>query len=75
LAGSASDKSAAISIFTFFFATIDRETGKNAAMRRHIDRFPLKIRHRLSYQECSIPRIVRPPDMTVCGDRQLVIIF
>jgi hypothetical protein len=34
-----------------------------------------EIRRRLSYQACSIPRIVRPPDMTVCGDRQLVIIF
>jgi hypothetical protein len=44
-------------------------------MRRDIDRFSPKIQRRLSYQECSIPRIVRPPDMTVCGDRQLVIIF
>jgi CspA family cold shock protein len=44
-------------------------------MRRDIDRFPPKIRCGLSYQACPIPRIVRPPDMTVCGDRQLVIIF
>jgi hypothetical protein len=44
-------------------------------MRRDIDHFPPKIRYRLSYQARSIPRIVRPPDMTVCGDRQLVIIF
>jgi hypothetical protein len=29
----------------------------------------------LSYQACSIPRIVRPPDMPVCGDRQPDFIF
>jgi hypothetical protein len=44
-------------------------------MRRDIDRFLPKNWCRLTYQARPIPRIVRPPDMTVCGDRQLVIIF
>jgi CspA family cold shock protein len=37
--------------------------------------FSAEIPIRLSYQACPIPRIVSPPDVTVCGDRQFVIVF
>jgi hypothetical protein len=46
-----------------------------ARMRRNIERFPPKSRSGLPYQACPIPRIVRPSDMPVCGDRQFVYRF
>jgi CspA family cold shock protein len=39
-------------------------------MRRDNAHFPPKSRCGLSYQACPIPRIVRPSDMPVCGDRR-----
>jgi hypothetical protein len=46
-----------------------------AQMRHDIERFPPKSGSGLRYQACPIPRIVRPSDMPVCGDRQFVYRF
>jgi hypothetical protein len=48
---------------------------KKLQMRRDNDHFQPISKRGLSYQACSIPRIVRPPDMPVCGDRQPDFIF
>jgi hypothetical protein len=44
-------------------------------MSRDIRRFLPISNHGLSYQARAIPRIVRPPEMPVCGDRQSVFIL
>jgi hypothetical protein len=44
-------------------------------LRRDNDRFLPKSSCGLSYQACSIPRIMHPPGMPVCGDWQFVIVF
>jgi hypothetical protein len=44
-------------------------------MRRDNDRFSANSSRGLRYQGSRLPRIVQPPDMAVCGDRQFVIDF
>ena len=51
------------------------ERGKASFLDRR-NRFVVsKQIYRLSYQARPIPRIVRAPDMTVCGDRQFAFVF
>jgi hypothetical protein len=56
-------------------AKIGCKVGKKREMRRDYDRFPPESPCRLSYQGSRRPRIVRPSDMPVCGDRRFVIDF
>jgi hypothetical protein len=50
-------------------------SAKKRQMRRNNHRFLPISNHGLSYQARAIPRIVRPPEMPVCGDRQSVFIL
>ena len=58
-----------------FAASNDRETGKIRKCAAIMIVFRQNSKCGLSYQACLIPRIVRPSDMPVCGDRQSVIFF
>jgi hypothetical protein len=64
-----------ISVLPSFAVQNDVETGKNCKCAAILIVFRRNSGVVLSYQAWRLPRIVRPSDMPVCGDRQFDIIF
>jgi len=75
VAGSLFDKIGTISVLPSFAVQNDVETGKNCKCAAILIVFRRNPGVVLSYQAWRLPRIVRPSDMPVCGDRRFDIIF